>query len=221
MNSLYEKTKNSTSKFRGLGYSVTEMWEHDFAREKKENSSLRDFLNIHKIEDRLNPRDAFFGGRTNAVKLFYEGTAKYVDFTSLYPWVCFHIISLLFFIICFLNKNIFTVLWYLQVNKYCRYPVGHPRIITSNFEDIEQYFGVIKCEILPPRDLYFPVLPVRCNGKLLFPLCITCATDKLKKCDHSEDQRVFVGTWVTEEVKLAVKQGYKIVSFIIYYYYLC
>ena len=86
----------TTLRLRELGYEVIEKWEHDFLKEKKENADLAAFLASHAVEDRLNPRDAFFGGRTNAIKLYYEGTAKYVDFTSLYPWVIF---STFFFLI--------------------------------------------------------------------------------------------------------------------------
>lgn len=43
--------------------------------------------NVKWLRDK--PQDSFFGGRTNAFKLFHEGYAKYVDFTSLYPWVSF------------------------------------------------------------------------------------------------------------------------------------
>ena len=66
---------------------------------------------------------------------------RYVDFTSLYPWC----------------------------NKMTRTVVGHPRIITENFEDISTYFGMIKCTVLPPRGLFHPVLPYRTQGKLMFP----------------------------------------------------
>ena len=49
----------------------------------------------------------FFGDRTNAVSLSKEVADKekihYVDFTSLYPWT----------------------------NKYCKVPLGHPEILTS------------------------------------------------------------------------------------------
>ncbi|KAJ8048771.1 hypothetical protein HOLleu_01220 [Holothuria leucospilota] len=66
----------------------------------------------------LVPREAFFGGRTNEVKLFHEvkGTEqiKYVDFCSLYPYT----------------------------NKYCSYPVGHPKILTTNLSnDIFLFVG--------------------------------------------------------------------------------
>lgn len=99
------------------------------------------------------------------------------------------------------------------MNKYCRYPVGHPDIITDNFSEIENYFGIIKCRVLPPTDLYLPVLPVRLNGKLLFPLCSKCAaTMQQSECEHDDIERSILGTWVTEEVKLAISKGYKILE---------
>ncbi|XP_035228066.1 uncharacterized protein LOC118200234 [Stegodyphus dumicola] len=105
MATLREKTEETTRKLRTQGFHVIEMWEHEFQREKEENPDLQAFLDQHHLRDRLHPRESFFGGRTNALKLFHEGDAKYVDFTSLYPWV----------------------------NKYCVYPVGHPTIITESF----------------------------------------------------------------------------------------
>lgn len=183
MAALRQQTEENVQKLRVRGYEVIQMWEHTFQQLKKQNPELQSFLKTHSLKDRLNPRDAFFGGRTNAVKLFHEGDAKYVDFTSLYPWV----------------------------NKYCVYPVGHPEIITDNFENVDQYFGLIHCRVLPPRGLYLPVLPYRSQGKLMFPLCRTCAdTIQQSHCNHSDDERAFVGTWISEELKLAKKKGYTV-----------
>ncbi|XP_071040091.1 uncharacterized protein [Parasteatoda tepidariorum] len=85
MATLLAKTKGTTDKFRASGYEVIELWEHRFKSMMKENKDLRVlFVENHEVQERLNPRDSFFGGRTNAIKLFYEGEAKYVDFTSLY-----------------------------------------------------------------------------------------------------------------------------------------
>ncbi|CAL1264770.1 unnamed protein product, partial [Larinioides sclopetarius] len=51
-----------------------------------------------------------------------------------------------------------------------------------------------KCKILPPRGLYLPVLPFRCNGKLMFPLCRTCAeTLNQSSCHHSDEERNIIG----------------------------
>ncbi|GIY68317.1 uncharacterized protein CEXT_220931, partial [Caerostris extrusa] len=81
-----EKPDKTSAVLRSKGFQVVELWEHEFAEQKKKNPQLQKFLESHSIQDRLNQRDAFFGGRTNALQLFYEGSAKYVDFNSLYPW---------------------------------------------------------------------------------------------------------------------------------------
>ncbi|GIX93570.1 DNA-directed DNA polymerase [Caerostris darwini] len=181
MATVKEKTDMTSAVLRSKGYQVVELWEHEFAEQKKKNPQLQKFLESHSIQDRLNPRDAFFGGRTNALKLFYEGSAKYVDFTSLYPWI----------------------------NKYFVYPIGHPEIITKDFKDVDNYFGLILCRVIPPRALYLPVLPFRCQGKLMFPLCRIC-TENMRQtiCTHSDEERALTGTWMSEEVKLAKRKVY-------------
>lgn len=129
------------------------------------------------------------GGRTDTTKLYYKAKTgekiKYVDFTSLYPWT----------------------------NKYCRYPLYHPQIITDNFEDISKYFGLCKLKILPPRKLYHAVLAYRCNGKLNFPLCRTCVeTTNQSRCTHSDEERYIIGTYATPEIQKAVEKGYTIIK---------
>ncbi|GBO04464.1 hypothetical protein AVEN_59361-1 [Araneus ventricosus] len=109
---------------------------------------------------------------------------KYIDFTSLYPYV----------------------------NKYSPYPVGHPEIITRNFSDFSQYFGIAKCSILHPRGLYHPVLPYRSHGKLTFPLCSTCVETRSNICEHDDADRLLKGTWVTIVVQKALFVGYKLIK---------
>ena len=72
---------------------------------------------------------------------------------------------------------------------------GHPTIITENFCPLEEtlirYKGLIKCTVLPPKDLYLPVLPVRIDGKLMFPLCRSCAEMKNHGvCNHTDTERM-------------------------------
>ena len=86
MRDLREKTKEVTLSLQRMGFRVIEMWEHEFNSQKKTNTGLISFLKTLDIQDRLNPRESFFGGRTNAIKLYSEGHIKYIDFTSLYPW---------------------------------------------------------------------------------------------------------------------------------------
>jgi hypothetical protein len=148
---------------------------------------MKAFIDSLDIVSPLEPRDAFFGGRREVYTLYKEASSdeeiNYYDVTSLYPWV----------------------------NKTQKIPIGHPKIITENFSSVNQYEGLIKCKVILPKGLFHPVLPCRCNGKLLFYLCRTCAeTNKQSACTHTNEERSFTGTWVTDEVKEAVQKGYQI-----------
>jgi len=73
----------------------------------------------------------------------------------------------------------------------------------------------MKCKVLPPRQLYHPVLPYREHDKLTFPLCALCPELEIGKpmlsrtcvCPHTDDARALVGTWCTPELEKAVELG--------------
>lgn len=93
-----------------------------------------------------------------------------------------------------------------------RYPVGHPSIITKDFKDLKEYFGLAKVKVLPPHGLYHAVLPVVSNGKLKFPLCATCADNECDTdCQCPDPKRYLVGTWCTPEINKALEKGYKLI----------
>ena len=175
-------------------YEVKSIWECEWKAMKKQDPSVKAFVHGLKWVDPLQPRDAFFGGRTGAVALHHQtgpGEIFYVDVTSLYPWV----------------------------NKTCEYPLGHPEIITNpSVEEFSEYFGLAKVSILPPPELFHPVLPVRCGEKLTFPLCTACVKEEQKKpllqrcatCYHSWEERMLVGTWCTPEINKAIEMGYEL-----------
>ena len=187
---LYTVTKKRENIIKALGYKYVEIWEHEFQRQLEQDKEMKLFVDSLDVQDRLNPRDSFFGGRTNAIRLHHkiqneDETIEYYDFTSLYPWT----------------------------NKYCRYPVGHPIIITEDFKDVGNYFGIAKIKVLPPRGLFHPVLPYTSNGKLKFPLCRTCADDELQElCTCSDEKRSIIGTWGTPEIAKAIEKGYRILK---------
>ena len=82
--------------------------------------------------------------------------------------------------------------------------------------------GLIKCTFLPPKILYLPVLQFRCNNKLLFCLCKTCAIECnfSGECVHeSLTQRALTSTWVLDEVRLAIQKGYKVLEIFEVYEY--
>ena len=99
--------------------------------------------------------------------------------------------------------------------KYKRYPIGDPVRIINKFKGIMieecsgnciynnctgqhfklPYFSIIKGKFVPPKNLYHPVLPVRINGKLMFPLCYRCAEKENKEeCKCSMSDRAFIYT---------------------------
>ena len=195
MEDVYFCTQRRLVDLRSRGYRVVELWECQWKKLKENDSTVRDFVNQLNIVAPMNPRDAFCGGRTNAIKLYHQTEADevidYYDFTSLYPYV----------------------------NKNGKYPKGHPEIIFQpGHTDISQYFGIAQCTVLPPYNLYHPVLPLRQNDKLTFPLYRTCVEQEMNKtmlqrsyvCHHTAQERKILGTWYTPELEKAVEKGYQI-----------
>ena len=162
MDEVYEATLKKAAILRDAGYNVVEMWGCDFAKQKETDPELAEFLENFEFVPPLEPRDAFFGGRTGAATL-YAKTAEdeeisYVDFTSLYP----------------------------SINKYGVYPVGFPQIFYQpENQNIDDYFGLAQVDILAPalvsprsagksrRKTYFSSLQVLCCGRISQPLAGT------------------------------------------------
>jgi hypothetical protein len=71
----------------------------------------------------------------------------------------------------------------------------------------------MKVTVLPPKQLYHPLLGRRVNKKLLFCLCRTCADNQLNEsCTHTDMERQFTGDYSSMEVTKALSVGYKIVK---------
>lgn len=194
MSTLAGMRASQHSRYESEGLEVLSKWQSAWAYERG-NADFKEWYTQANVKGvlktPLNPRNAFFGGRTNACKLIYnfdeelDEYGMYVDICSLYP----------------------------TVNRYDPYPIGLPDVYVNNegswsvkgreckqFEeypeapDVSQMFGFIKCTVECPTDLYHPVLPHKhMNGKLTFDLV--------------SPKR---GTWTTVELKLALEKGYVI-----------
>ena len=181
----FDRTSQREDELRELGYEIRRIWECEWDDLVKEDETLNAFLECNKVIAPLNPRDAFFGGRTNATKLYYkckEGEKMhYLDFCSLYPYI----------------------------NKYGSYPTGHPTYLSNpSKEEFDNCYGLVSCVMIPPRNLFHPVLPARIRGKLMFVLCSACAVHEVSECTHSDDERALHGTWVHLELQKAIEKGY-------------
>ncbi|KAJ8981044.1 hypothetical protein NQ317_018016 [Molorchus minor] len=181
LNSRYEGTVGKTERLRELEYEVIEMWKCQFRRQLKENEELRKFTESHPLVT-LSP--------LNHRDAFYGGrTGNTFEYYNCPP-----------------GEKIKYV-------DYGKFPIGHPKVYVGEEcpKDIAGVEGVVKCKILPPRDLYHPVLPVKMNNKLMFVLCRTCGEQTSQDdCNHTEEERRLTGTWVSDEILKAIDKEYEI-----------
>ena len=68
---VYLCTQEKLQFLRDRRYHVIEMWECDWQEMKEERKDIRNFVASLDLVEPLNPRDAFCGGRTNAIKLYH------------------------------------------------------------------------------------------------------------------------------------------------------
>jgi len=180
----YERTMSRIEQITAARYTVKVIWVCEFDAAKIVENKPE--LLTHPIvrQSPLHTTDALYGRRNEALRLHYkiaenEGTIQYCDVMCLYPYIC----------------------------KYFKFPTGHPVVhVGDRSKDIQaclQMDGLIKCTIVPPKDPYHPVLPFRCNKKLLFCLCRTCVFEQNIRgpCQHFSDaERAIDGTWVSDEL---------------------
>jgi hypothetical protein len=177
LNERYEYTMIRLERITQAGHQVTVQWECKF--EPPEDTRMEEHLP-------LRTRDALYGGQTEVMRLHYrvkkgEETIQYVDVLGMYPWVC----------------------------KYFNFPVGQPTI-HLDCGDIPAMLvkeGLVRYTVLQPRDLYHPVLPYRCNSRLLFCLCRTCTElGSQEQCCHVRTlERALTANWVVDGVQVAVE----------------
>ena len=191
MGTLNDLTIEKRETIKSVGYNHVSIYECQLNKNKEFQQFAKDFE--QEIVEPLNPRDSFYGGRTNCVKLLYNfkenECGRYVDFCSLYP----------------------------TVQYYQKYPIGHPTKIHNPEKYRNSWYGLIKCKVVPQKGLYHAVLPQRIKvdsyEKLIFTLCKTCAeTSNQSECKHSDNERSLIGTWTTDEVNEAIKKGYKVLE---------
>lgn len=187
---LHKETIDRLTYYERRGFTVDFIWEHEMKirnpyikKRMKQLSVVREKA-IHSI------RDSLCGGRNENFKLIYSceenEQLRYLDFTSLYPFVL----------------------------KRRKFPLGHPIVITEGL-DVEwtgQYFGFVYCRILPPTNLDPPVLPYKCGNKLMFGLCRTCMEEREALCTHDTDERALEYVFCTPEIDKAIEVGYRLLD---------
>ena len=171
------------------------MMECEFLKLEKERGFKK-----HYEKTPIKIRNSLYGGRTSPAIIYKDcyngGKIHYVDFVSLYP----------------------------SIEFFNEFPVGNPSVDVveeRNRQFLEREMkkdkcdrrcGFLKCKIVPPNYLYFPVLPVRIDNKLCFPLCFECACLKENEsiCNHTTEEKLLFGTWCLHEIYEALDRGYTI-----------
>ena len=72
MGELYDDTLRKVNYLKDRGFEVEQKWGCEFKKEIEGNEEMKQFMEDREFVDPLHPRDAFFGGRTNAAKLLHE-----------------------------------------------------------------------------------------------------------------------------------------------------
>ena len=72
MEQRYNNTLKKVNYLESHGFVVVQKWECELKKELREDEEMKRFFDEYEIVDPLQPRDAFYGGRTNATKLFHE-----------------------------------------------------------------------------------------------------------------------------------------------------
>ena len=140
------------------------LWEHEFNERFEEFKLVLGKEVMDSLPDRLDPRNAVKGRRTEVFKMHTKVTdvdsqvIRYLDVNSLYPYV--------------MSKT--------------KFPIRHPTIRRGQAPCIdlmnelkrrdEDFIGVCMVRVLAPRGLMIPYLPHKCDGKLMFLLCKKCSS---------------------------------------------
>ena len=72
MEQLYNDTMKKVSYLKDQGFLVVQKWGCELKKELEEDEEMKRVFDQYEIIDPLQPRDAFYGGRTNATKLFHQ-----------------------------------------------------------------------------------------------------------------------------------------------------
>ena len=130
---------------RASGYTIQSMWECEW-NDIKQGLDNKEELEQMARDANINVRDALHGGRTEGFKTYVKCTKTQkihvLDVTSLYP----------------------------AVNALDDYGTSFKKYVKTTVEVIAsgEFTGLVKCDVIPPTDLYVPVLPQSRDGKLLF-----------------------------------------------------
>jgi hypothetical protein len=222
--SVFRRFQSKLALLKSRGISTEVMWECEWSKMIEQNEEIKSFLqNKVKIPPkRLAIRDALRGGRCETFRMKYEKKQGkkllYIDKNSLYPYVAltytFPTEEPEFYLGECVAENIaFRATDRQVLSRQTNALVKNPSVRCIDLATGKEVLGLVQATVLPPENLYLPVLPVMDNNKLIFGLCRTCISQRNEYlCRHRDDQRYLTDVWTCSEVAYAVEMGYTIVE---------
>ncbi|CAF4793707.1 unnamed protein product [Rotaria socialis] len=185
-------------------YHLVTMYSCEWLKLQKSDEEVRNFLKQWRqkySKHRLDVRASFNGGMVDSNYLYFDCEKKgenysieYHDVTSLYS----------------------------HIMRESDFPVGEwENLLGDQLPSVDELekllketpnIGLISCQILPPQDIYNPILGVKINNKLVVPICYTCAKLKSSVCQHPIHKRALKSVFTSAEVAYALTLNYKILN---------
>lgn len=201
-----------TNKIRShqpVGTRIVDCWTHqwfeicDSKEFKQWELTHHDFIEANTPMD---PREAYKGGISELYKLHVPGKIQMVDFVSQYPTSMLGASSDPY-------QPDQKIEWGMPTGTFKRI------VFPKQYELRKEVLGVIKCVVLPPRDLYAPFLGYRVTShissqsyEVIYGNCRTCMEERALQCTHAVEERAFTGTWTLIEMCYAQTLGYEILK---------
>ena len=80
----------------------------------------------------------------------------------------------------------------------------------------QEFIGVCQVGVLPPDNLFIASLAHKMEGKLLFCLCTTCASNRQiqrDSCSHNERERSWIDVYTSIDLRRAFLMGYRVLEY--------
>ena len=178
-------------------------WECNFKKimKEKENCLFFDHHYLSHCLQRLKPRNCIRGAFSDMYALKWK-----VDKNE--TFFCADVNGLYSF--CAINYPYMIGKYQILIG-----PTLSNLAIKDNKFIFEEKFvmGSILLKILPPKTLFAPFLLYRTkNGSVVNTLCKICSEVNSQSCNHSEDERSLIASYMISEVEFALSLGYQILQ---------
>ena len=182
---------------------VTVEWECNFLKKLKsgEGKMFIDHNFIPHCLNRLKPRDTVRGAFSDVYALKWQKKENEVfyclDINGLYSY-------------CAIKFPYMTGQFKVLIGNSLR----DLQILNEKFYyKAESVMGSILLKILPPTNLFAPYLLYRkLDGTTVNTLCKKCAELNIQKCNHSNEERSFIATYMISEIEFALHLNYKVLQ---------